>query len=102
MTEFSGTLRERVHLEHWAGTPEDGAWVAGGDAWGALVPVEPGPAVLGEGRVARPRYRLTLRARGDVELTTRFRWRGRLLSVVRVEPDPRARDRTNALVEDRG
>lgn len=101
MTEFAGSLRERVALEDWAGTPEGGEWLPGGDAWGALLPADHGPAVLGEGRVARPRYRLTLRVR-DVSLTTRVRWRGRVLSVLRVEPDPRARDRTTLLVEDRG
>jgi len=101
MNEFSGSLRERVALEDWAGTPEGGAWEDGGAAWAALVPADPGPPVLGEGRVARPRYRLTLRTR-DVGLNSRFRWRGRVLSVLRVEPDPRARDRTTCLVEDRG
>ncbi len=102
MTEFTGLLCERVHLEHWAGDPDGGAWVAGGDAWAALVPVEPGPGVLGEGRVSRPRYRLTLRAGPAVTLATRFVWRGRVLAVLRTEPDPRLPDRTTCLVEDRG
>ena len=101
MTEFSGSLHERVALETWAGTPEGGEWQAAGDAWAALVPADHGPAVVGEGRVARPRYRMTLRAR-EIALTTRFKWRARVLSVLRVEPDPRARDRTTILVEDRG
>ncbi len=102
MTEFTGLLTERVTLEHWVGDPDGGAWVAGGDAWASLAPADHGPTVVGEGRVSRPRYRVTLRARGDVGLATRFGWRGRVLAVLRVEPDPRQPDRATFIVEDRG
>ena len=102
MSEFAGTLSERVEVEHWAGDPEAGEWVAAGDAWAALVPVDAGPGVLGEGRVARPRYRLSLWAREDIGLASRFLWRGRRLAVLRAEPDPRAAARSTFLVEDRG
>lgn len=108
MDEFTGGLREVVAVENWVGAADDaaGVWAPAGEAFAALVPVartsdaHPG-AVVGEGRVSRPRYTLTLRARGDVGLASRFRWRERTLAVLRIDPDPRLPDRTTMLVEDR-
>ena len=107
IAEFTGSLRERVAVEHWTPAPDDsggdaGAWTAAGPAWAALVPVDvvATSSIVGERRITRPRFRLTLRA-AAAGLTTRFRWRERLLVVLRVEPDPRALDRTTLLVEDR-
>jgi len=42
-----------------------------------------------------------LRTPSDATVSSRFGWRGRTLVVVRAEPDPRQRDRTTFLVEDR-
>ena len=102
MTEFAATLTERVTLERWQGDPDAGAWVRDTEVWAGLVPADPGASVAGEGRVSRPRYRVTLRAAPLVDLMTRFVWRGRGLAVLRTFPDPRAGDRTTCLVEDRG
>lgn len=105
--EFTGSLREALVVEHWQPAPDDsggdaGEWAAGGYAWGALVPAEGASApVVGERRVLRPRFRLTLRPLPEMSLMTRFRWRERVLVVLRIEPDPRARDRLILLVEDR-
>ena len=109
--EFTGRLREAVAIEHWHGDPDDlggiaAAWVPLGFDWAAVVPIERGfgdavSPVAGEAKVARPRFRVTLRARDDVGLATRLRWRGHLLSVIRVEPDPRTPDRITLLVESR-
>jgi len=104
MDEFAGGLRERVTLEHWHAADGDlpGAWVAGGTAWAALVPVDLALlADIGERRIGRPRYRVILRTPSDATVSSRFGWRGRTLVVVRAEPDPRQRDRTTFLVEDR-
>ena len=101
MAEFTGLLAERLGIEIWSGDPDAGAWIVGNQIWGGLVPIDGGTALAGEGRVSRPRYRLTIRARA-VSLTTRFRWRGRVLAVLRIEPDPRLPDRTILTVEDRG
>lgn len=100
--EFAGALNERVVLEQWQGDPEGGAWVADGDVWASLVPHDALTAVIGEGRASRPRYRLTLRNGPAVTLASRFQWRGRVLAVLRLEPDPRAADRQTLIVEDRG
>lgn len=105
--EFTGSLREALAVEHWTPAPDDsggdgGEWTAAGYVWAALVPIDSSlTPVVGERRVSRPRFRLTMRAVPDIGLTTRFRWQGRLLSVLRVEPDPRTPDRLTLLVEDR-
>ncbi len=109
--EFAGALREAVTIETWSGTPDDlggmtANWLPAGADWAALVPIERGfgdavNPVAGEGRVSRPRFRLTLRNRTDIGLTSRFHWRGHLLTVIRLEPDPRTRDRMTLLVEQR-
>ena len=107
--EFTGALREAVGVEHWVPARDDsgddaGAWTAVGPAWAALVPVDAGVtslASVGERRVGRPRFRLTLRATPGIGMTSRFQWRGRLLAVLRAEPDPRTPDRMTLLVEDR-
>lgn len=108
IAEFTGSLRESVAVEHWIAAPDDsggdaGAWAFAGDAWAALVPVDlvATSSVVGERRVTRARLRLTLRAGSAVGLTSRFRWQGRILVVLRVEPDPRTPDRLTLLVEDR-
>ena len=79
-----------------------GAWGGGCVAWAALQPVQDFQLVdVGERRIGRPRYHLTLRTPTAATVSSRFRWRGRLLVVVRAEPDPRTRDRLTFLVEDR-
>ncbi len=105
MDEFAGALRETVAIEQWvaaADGPAPGTWVAAGIAWASLVPVDVTLlADIGERRIGRPRYRLTLRTPTVATVTSRFGWRGRILAVVRAEPDPRRRDRLTFLVEDR-
>ena len=101
--EFSGALRETVGIDQWtAGTDDVGGWTGAGVAWAALVPVDPTVIeTVGERRIGRPRYRLTLRLPTMASVTSRFRWRGRTLAILRAEPDPRLRDRLTFLVEDR-
>jgi len=105
MDEFAGRLRETVTIEQWvvdadAGTP--GRWRAAGLAWAALVPVDLSLlADIGERRIGRPRFRLTLRLPTVAVVTSRFRWQTRVLAIVRAEPDPRRRDCLTFLVEDR-
>lgn len=107
--EFTGSLRDTVGVEHWIPAPDDsagdaGAWTPAGNAWAALVPtdlVAMSSVVVGERRITRSRFRLTLRAGSGAGLTSRFRWKDRILAVLRVEPDPRTPDRLTLLVEDR-
>lgn len=108
IAEFTGSLRETVAVEHWVPALDDsggdaGAWASADTAWAALVPTDvvATSSVVGERRITRPRFRLTLRSGVGAGLTSRFRWSGRLLAVLRVEPDPRTPDRLTLLVEDR-
>jgi head-tail adaptor len=108
IAEFTGSLRDSVAIEHWITAPDDsggdaGSWLAAGTAWAALVPTDviATSSIVGERRIARSRYRLTIRTGSGAGLTSRFRWGDRILAVLRVEPDPRTRDRLTLLVEDR-
>nr|WP_295661284.1 head-tail adaptor protein [Polymorphobacter sp.] len=108
IAEFTGSLRDSVAIEHWAAAPDDsggdaGSWTFAGSAWAALVPTDvvATSSIVGERRITRSRYRLTIRAGSGAGLTSRFRWGDRILVVLRVEPDPRTRDRLTLLVEDR-
>ena len=102
--EFAGLLRERVAIDRW--TPAiagaSGEWTPAGAAWAALVPVDAAQlADVGERRIGRPHYQLTLRTPTVARVGSRFHWRGRTLVVLRLDPDPRLRDRITFLVEDR-
>ena len=102
--EFAGLLREAVAIDLWTpgngGTP--GQWTPAGTSWAALVPVDTAQLVdVGERRIGRPRYQLTLRTPTVATISSRFHWRDRMLVVLRADPDPRLRDRTTFLVEDR-
>ncbi len=97
--EFAGALREAVLIQPLI---SPGTWGDGVVAWAALTPVQDFQLVdIGERRIGRPRYHLTLRTPTVATPTSRFSWRGRRLVVVRLEPDPRLRDRVTFLVEDR-
>jgi SPP1 family predicted phage head-tail adaptor len=103
--EFSGRLRERTELERASEARDDSGnaltqWQPQGAIWVALAPVDAPEMVVGAGIVSRPRYRVTLRARADVGLDCRFRWRGKTLRILRIEPDPRAPDQLALIVEE--
>lgn len=104
--ELAGTLNERVTLEHWlvgqddAGT-DAGAWQRGGDHAAAVLPDGDGRGRDGEARRQQPRWRLVLRAPLAVTLTSRFVWRGTVLTVLAVDHDPRRPDRLTVRTEAR-
>lgn len=94
MTEFAGTLRERVRLE----TRLDGRDAFGGaarnysydgEAWAAISPLIPGDLTVADALSARPRWRVTLRKREGLGMRTRLTWRGRFLAVRGLVADPR-------------
>jgi head-tail adaptor len=103
--EFGGRLRERVMLERAGDARDDSgnltaAWEPRGTLWIGLIPADTPTTITGESRVSRPRYRAMLRARGDIDLRHRLRWRGKTLRILRVEPDPRTPDQLTLLVEE--
>jgi head-tail adaptor len=104
--ELAGRLVERVAIEAWieqrdAAGFDAGHWQPWGDAAAAVVPDNGGGAPEGAARRSRRRWRVTLRAPVDVDLTTRLIWRGRTLAVLAVETDPRRPDRITLRCEAR-
>ncbi|WP_430444100.1 phage head completion protein [Sphingorhabdus contaminans] len=94
MTEFAGSLRERVLLETRLES-RDGRGVAKaryvyeGVAWAALFPLMPSDLVRGDAISAMPRWQVTMRKREAVGMNTRLTWRGRYLAIRSIVTDPR-------------
>jgi head-tail adaptor len=94
MTEFSGTLRERVTIERRLGNRDAlggaiGAYAYDGAAWAAVSPLIPADLTIADSLSALPRWQVTMRKREGIDLKTRFVWRGRFLGVRSVVSDPR-------------
>ncbi len=98
MTEFAGTLRERlvierpVSLRNSMGLQEPG-WEQVCSCLGAVVLETVGPEAEAQALSSMPKYRVTIRTRDGVGLDQRIRWRGRSLMVRQLLDDPRAKDR---------
>lgn len=94
MTEFSGSLRERVTLERRLGNRDAlggavGAYAYDGAAWAAVSPLIPADLTQANSLSALPRWQVTMRKREGIDLKTRLVWRGRFLGVRSVVSDPR-------------
>ena len=98
MTEFAGTLRERlvierpVSLRNSMGLQQPG-WEQVCRCLGAVVFEAVGPENEAQALSSMPKYRVTIRTRDAVELGQRIRWSGRSLIVRQLLDDPRAKDR---------
>ena len=98
MTEFAGTLRERlvierpVSLRNAMGLQEPG-WEEVCRCLGAVVLETVGAESEAQALSAMPRYRVTIRKRDGVALNQRVRWSGRSLMVRQLLDDPRTEDR---------
>lgn len=107
--EFSGRMRERVRIEQRVydgdgnGGPGNG-WESVGTAWAMVEPMArtTGAAVQADTRLTSRTWRVTMRSEYRVLLDMRLVWRGGLLRVSRVEPDPAMPDRTVVLAEEFG
>ena len=98
MSEFAGTLRERVIIErpvssrNAMGLQEPG-WEEVCRCLAAVTLETVGAESEGQALSAMPKYRVTIRFREGVGVGLRVRWRGRSLMVGQLLDDPRARDR---------
>ncbi len=105
MTDFAGSLRERLSIER-RGPERDargaavGAWIAIGEVMAAMAPDARGPAVAGDAVAGLPLWRVTARAPSPVAVGDRLAWRGRKLAVRWVEADPRLPDRIMIFAEE--
>jgi SPP1 family predicted phage head-tail adaptor len=103
--ELSGSLDEQVVLERWQSARDDagddaGAWVTVDRLFASVQPLGPLAAARG-GDAARSgrRWRVVLRHRDDVSLSSRLLWRGQLLRVRAIADPGRRRDRLELLCE---
>ena len=98
MTEFAGTLRERLVIERPVSLRNAlGLQDPGGEevcrCLGAVVLETVGAESEAQALSAMPRYRVTIRKRDGVALNQRVRWSGRSLMVRQLLDDPRTKDR---------
>ncbi len=94
MSEFVGTLRERVTIERRLGNRDAlggavGAYAYDGAAWVAVNPLIPASLTEADALSATPRWQVTMRKREGIDLRTRLVWRGRYLGVRGIISDPR-------------
>ena len=98
MSEFAGSLRERVlllrqeHVRTAAGLLV-GEWVGFAHCHAAVVPDGVGTEAEGMTLSQMPRYRVTLRPIAGLTIDQRIQWRDRIMGVRQVIDDPRTPDR---------
>ena len=98
MSEFAGTLSERIVIERPVGarTPlgvQQSEWEAVCRCLASVVLEGAGAESEAQALSAMPKYRVTIRTREGVGIDQRVNWRGRLLMVRQMLDDPRTRDR---------
>jgi head-tail adaptor len=98
MTEFTGTLRERlvierpVSLRNAMGLQEPG-WEEVCRCLAGVALETVGPESEAQALSAMPKYRITIRRRDGIAIDQRIRWSGRTIMVRQLLDDPRAKDR---------
>jgi head-tail adaptor len=98
MTEFAGTLRERIVIEqpisvrNDMGLQEPG-WEEVCRCLASVALESVGQESEGQALSAMPRFRVTIRWREGIALDQRVSWNGRRLMVRQLLDDPRAKDR---------
>lgn len=98
MTEFAGTLRERIVIErpisvrNAMGLQEPG-WEEVCRCLASVALESVGAESEGQALSAMPRFRVTMRWREDIAIDQRVSWKGRKLMVRQLLDDPRSKDR---------
>jgi SPP1 family predicted phage head-tail adaptor len=98
MSEFAGTLRERliierpVSLRNAMGLQEPG-WDEVCRCLAAVALETVGAESEAQALSAMPRYRITVRKRDGIRIGQRIRWSGRTFMVRQLLDDPRSKDR---------
>jgi len=98
MSEFAGSLRERIIIERpvttrsAAGLQEAG-WEPVTACLASIVLEGVGPESEAQALSVMPRLRVTIRRRSGVAIDQRIRWRSRTLMVRQLLDDPRLPDR---------
>jgi head-tail adaptor len=98
VSEFAGTLRERIIIEqpisvrNEMGLQEPG-WQEVCRCLASVTLDSVGAEAEGQALSAMPRFRVTIRRRDGIALDQRVSWNGRRLMVRQLLDDPRAKDR---------
>ena len=98
MTEFAGTLRERIVIERpisvrtALGLQEPG-WEEVCRCLASVALESVGAESEGQALSAMPRFRVTMRWREGIAIDQRVSWKGRKLMVRQLLDDPRSKDR---------
>lgn len=98
MTEFAGTLRERIIIEQPVslrndmGLQEPG-WEQVCSCLAAITLESIGVESQAQALSAMPKYQVTIRRRDGMNIGLRVRWRGRTFLVRQLVDDPRTKDR---------
>lgn len=105
MSEFAGTLRERVTIERptSARTPtgvKETGWETVCTCFAAVELEGVGAEAEGQALSAMLRVRVTVRRREGIAIDQRILWGGRTLMVRQLMDDPRARDRLTLRCEE--
>lgn len=98
MTEFAGTLRERIVIERPTATRtptglQESGWTPVAHCLAAVQLEGIGPEKEGQALSAMPKLRVTIRRRKGVAIDQRVRWGKRTLMVRQLVDDPRYPDR---------
>jgi head-tail adaptor len=99
MSEFAGTLRERIIVERrvaerTASGLQQERWEQVARCLAAVQADGAGPETEAMALSSMPRFRVTIRRRDGVSVGQRLRWRGRSMLVTQQIDDPMAPDRT--------
>jgi SPP1 family predicted phage head-tail adaptor len=98
MSEFAGTLSERISVERPVGGRtamgvQDSLWEPVFSCLASIVPEGAGAESEAMALSAMPWFRVTIRKRDGIAIDQRINWRGKLMMVRQMLDDPRARDR---------
>lgn len=101
MSEFAGSLKERIQILHMASAQSDigtqlGGWELFARCLAAITPDGIGAGAEAEAQAlsAMPRFRVTIRRREGVKVGMRVRWGKRTMLIRQLIDDPRTPDRT--------
>jgi len=98
MTEFAGTLRQRIRIERpvTTRTPtgvQESGWESVASCLAAIELEGVGPESEGQALSAMPKLRVTIRRRKGVAIDQRILWASRTMMIRQLLDDPRYPDR---------
>ena len=104
MSEFAGSLRERLVIQRADDVPDGGGgtqrlWRDVQSIWASVQPLPRDERRYGAHVASRMRYCITLRADGPLPADARLIWRGMILEIISVTDDPALPDRRTLIAE---